>query len=754
MATSYPKLRHLREQSRTMDVAWLHYGVVFLPRSEESIRLFVCAATPNLFAVLGARPLLGRLFREDENLNPLGHAVVILSEGLWRRRFDARPDIVGEKVALNGELFSVVGVLPRDFRHPWFDWRGLQSPEAWIPATMAPVGMLSEGWRHSARAIESPNTTIWAGIARLRPGHNLSEARAEAAIVGDQVKALWPELNDPFPVPFEIIPLSEEAIDPKILHAVFLLRAAGWLVLLLGGLNLGNLFLARGLERANTLGLQAVLGAPRLGLVWGALTEALFVGGAGGLLAVFLTRGALALLGVVEPTILTAPFGVTFDPAAWRADWPRVAPSLVLAATAALIFGLLPAWKTTRLDASALLRGGAGVTSGGLRRLRLTGRRGLLVAFETALALAVTLPALLLVRSLASLVTADLGFRSQGVATAELRLPPATYPPAAAAAFIDDAVRGLQQLPGVESASWVSCLPIECPFFTSALNRPGSPRGLVASVHVVAPDAFRTLGIGIRSGRDFGAEDRAEGPPVVILSERAARLLGGATPGSRVEVPVVGARSFEVVGTVADVPYRDLAKEPMPGVYFPLSQKPQTEGVLVVTSTTDIGALAGLVRRTVASLDPQLEVLSVTALAARVDRSVARFRGAAWLLGVASVLALFLTAVGIYGLLWSLVAQSVREIAIRIALGAAPEAIGRSISGGALRLAAVGLGAGAGLGSWGATYLRSYLYGVRPWDAQALLLTLAVTTGLAVLAAVRPARRASRVDPMVALRCE
>jgi predicted permease len=755
MATSYPKLRHLRERSRTMDVAASTAGIVFLERGGESARLLLHAVTPNFFSVLRARPALGRAFGDDENVEILGHPVVVLSGRLWRTHFGGRSDVVGKNVILNGRAFSVVGVMPDDFRERWWDWRGVSRPDAWIPAMMAPVGMMGKEWRDTPAAIESAGSTIWLGIGRLRPGHNLGEAKTEAAALGREVKTLWPTANDQAEMPFDVIPLSEEAVDPRILHAVALLKVAGVLVLLLGSLNLGHLFLARGLERANTLGLHTVLGAPRFALVWGSLCEALLVGAAGALVAVLLTRGALAVLAVAEPSILTAPFGVTFDPSGWRVDWRLMGVSLVMSVAAAVIFGLAPAWRTTRLEAATFLRLGAGVRAGGLRQLRLTRPRGLLVAVETAVALALTLPALLLVLTMGNLVTADLGFRPQGVATAELRLPTVRYPPPVAAAFVDGAIRALAQAPGIESAGWVSCLPIQCAFYTSEVTARGSrDRRLSASVHVVAPGAFRTLGIPLRHGRDFGAEDRADAPAIAIVSERTAGLLGDVALGSRIDVRAVGGRALEVVGIVGDVPYRDLAAEPLPAVYCPLAQRPLTEGILIARSSGSAKATAGLLRQTVAGLDGHLESLSVGTLTARVAGSVARFRGAAWLLGIAAVLALFLSAVGIYGLLSSLVAQSTPEIAVRIALGAAPAAIVRSLSGATLRLAAIGLVAGAGIGSWGSTYLRSYLYGVRPWDTRALLLTLATAAALAFAASLWPARRASRTDLLATLRCD
>jgi putative ABC transport system permease protein len=758
MATSYPKIQYLSEKSRTTDYAAYTGGMFFLERGGDSIRLAAAAVTPGFFSVLGARPLLGRVFREDENRHVLGHPVIVLSHAFWQSHLGGRPEVVGEQLRLNGRTFLVVGVMPAGFREHWELWRGLSGSDGWVPAMMAPAGMhpSAKAWRDTPLAIEATGASIWLAVGRLRPGHSIAEARAEADLLGREVAALWPDSNEGVRQPFELIPLSEEAVDPRILHAVSLLEVAGGLILLLGALNLGHLFLARGLARAPALGLHNVLGAPRAALVWGAACEALIIGAAGAFAAVLLTRGALAALAIAEPTILTAPFGVTFDPSAWRVDWALGVAALALAAVSALIFGLAPAWRTAALDTSSFLRVGSGVKAGGLRQLRLTRPRGLLVAAETALALALAFPALLLVRTMGHLVQADLGFRPQQVATAELRLPADPDALPAAVGFVSETTRRLAQSPGIASASWVSCLPIECGFYTSAVKVAGEREGtMVASVHVVAPDAFRTLGIPLRSGRDFGPDDRPGTTPMVILSEQAARRLGSVGPGSRIEVPVIGREALEVAGIVGDVPYRDLAAEPMPAVYLPLAQRPQTEGVLVARGiASDTTAIVGPFRQAVASMDAHLEPLAVSALSARVEQSVARFRGAAWLLGVAAGLALFLSAVGVYGLLSSLVAQSRPEMAIRIALGAAPAVLARSLATATLRLALAGLVVGASLGSWGATYLRSYLYGVSPWDLKALSASVVAAIGLATLAALRPSYHASRADPMTTLRCE
>jgi predicted permease len=757
LATSYPKLRHLQQHSRTSEVAIFKGRDLFTETADGRVQVHVEAVTPNFFDVLRARPLLGRVFREDENETPLAHPVVILSERVWRERYGARPEMLTEKIVLSGVPFTVVGVMPADFgglAAAQWRWAGVQSADAWIPAMMAPLGMFKE-WA-SAITVEHPHATLWCGIARLRPGHSVLEARAEAEILGRDVEALWPSGAAGSPVPFDVIPLSEDAVDPRISKAVFLLRIAGILVLGLGAMNLGNMFVARGADRARTLGVQSFLGASRFGLASGMAAEALFVGLLGAALGVVLTQAALVSLRIAEPTILTAPFGVTFDPAGFRVDGTVGVASLAFCLVAAVGAILVPAWQAIRIDSSSVLRGGAGVTGGGLRRLRLTRPGGLLVAAEVAFAVALTLPALLLVRSVGRLVGADLGFTARGVTTGEVRLPTTAYRPQAAASFFDRALDRLRATPGVEAASFVNGVPLSDRFFTSQIKPTTSAAdaGFLATVLVVSPEAFRTLGIALREGRDFGRDDQASGARVAILSADGARRLPTPAVGARVDVMTFGGRSVEVIGIAGNVPYQDLAREQLPVIYLPLGQVPLTEGTLVVRTGSAPAEAATLLRNTITSLDPGLRTMAIEPLGRQVDRALGRFRGATWLLGVAAGLALLLAGTGVYGLLSSLVARSVPEIGIRIALGAAPATIGRQLARSSLALAFVGLAFGLVLGSSGARYLEGYLYGVRPYDAASFLIALAAAALLALLAALQPARRASRVDPMIALRAE
>ena len=746
-ATSYPKLRYLQEHSRTLDVAAATGGVLFLEQADQSLRLDVDAVTPTYFDVFGLRPRLGRAFRADENLRVFEHPVVILSESLWRRRFGERPNVIGETVRLSGEAYRIVGVMKAV---PLYFHGHIRDCEAWIPAMMSPRGMLAKQWRESAWTIERSDAGIWLGSARLRAGHSFDEARAEAAALGREVRSLWPKSANT--EAFDLIPMSEDALNPQIVHAVSMLRVAGALVLILGGLNLLSLFLTRGLKRSTALAVHAALGAPRLVLVWGAAFEAWLIGTAGALTAIALARGSLSLLGMVEPSILVAPFGVTLEPAAFWVDGSQFAMSLALSVTTALAGGVVSALRVTRGGSMNLRTRGQGVLAGGLRGLRLTRPAGVVIAVEITLALTLTLPALLLTRSLGNLVENDIGFRPDSVAMAVLDLPISTHPEASVPTFVGDAVHEMKTAAGVRNASWISNVPFDGRSLSLGVKPVGRATPEVVALSLVAASgAFDTLGIPLKNGRDFGADDRADGPRVAVLSQEAVRQLGVTGVGSRVETQ---GRSVEVVGIVGDVPYQDLANKPLPAIYFPLTQSPRTQGVLVVRSERSLHEVATLLGRTVKALDSRLETPLVTSLAERVAADLARFRGAAWLLGAASLLALLLSAIGIYGHLSAVVARALPEIGLRIALGARPSEIVSSIATSTTRLAVIGLIMGCGLGALGARYLKPYLFGVAPWDIQSLGLSLIVAALLALGGAMLPAHRAGRVDPVVVLKHE
>jgi putative ABC transport system permease protein len=753
-ATSFPKLRLLRERSRTLEVAALTGVRLFLTANGERTQINAIAVTPSFFSVLGARPFVGRLFGEDDDRVPLARPVVVLSEGFWRRRFDGRKDVVGETIILNDVPFTVVGVTRAGFRGWWGvvrRWAGFEFEDAWIPSSMAPLGMLAPEWR-TPKLLEEPHVHGWGAVGRMRPGYGLRQVRAELDVLGAEAHERWPEDPADEPARFEAVPLAEDAVDPTIVRTVALLTVGGGLVVLLGALDVGSLFFARGLSRARTISLERILGAPRSALVLGTLSEAVGVGAAGGLLALFLTRVTLGGLGWIEPSAVTSPLGVSLDASARHIGWRPAAWALALGTAAAALGSLVAAWRTMSLRDTALLRVGAGISGPGLRALRPTRPRGLLIVLQVAFGLALTLPALLVLRSVGRLVTADLGFATDGVFTTALALPISEYEPRQAAAVVREALDRLRQQEGVLHAAWVSGLPLDRPMTSGLAPNGRASGGLVVTVHVVSPDAFAALGIPLVQGRDFGPQDCGGSPPVVVLSRLAAQRLGVGV-GARMDVAGLGARAAEVVGVAGDVPYGDPVQVPLPAVYAPLAQSPQTEGTLVVRSSlTTVDTSAGV--RSVLAADRGLAVPVTAPIREYVSRRLARFRVAAWLVGLAAAMGLSLSGVGVHGVLSSLVVRSTADVGIRIALGATPRALGLDILRTTLGLAGLGFALGASIGLAGAGLLESYLYRVSRGDAWTVLVAAAAAAALALVAAWEPARRTMSVDPVTALRSE
>jgi predicted permease len=744
-ATSYPLLDFFRQNSRLMGVSMHTSGNLNLELGDRAITLGAAAVTPTYFEVLRLRPVVGRLFQESDNLTPFGHYVAILSEATWRERFGARPDVVGTRIRLSGEAYEVVGVAPNTA----FVYRGsVRATQVFVPAMMAPRLMIPREWRETSRAIDSPIAGIWLGEARLHDGVALDQARDEARALGLRAAELWPGKTRP--IPFDLVLAKDDALDPRLLRAVALLRVAGALVLLLGAINLGSLLVARGRRRENALTIHTLLGAPRSALAAGLVIEALWICAIGGVTAVVLTMGALRLLGILEPSILTAPFGVTFDPTGWRSDGALLAQSLGLAALAAIACGGATAWRVTS-RVRLLPTHGQGTLRGGLRALRFREPAGALIALEVALALAITTPALLLTRSLGNLVDADLGFVTGQVATVPLALPADKYPDTRGAAFIERTLDGLRER-GLAASSWISCLPIDCrTFYSQGVKPTGTDTAAISAIVMTsAPGAFGVLRVPLVSGRDFAASDRPDGPAVGILSQSAATALG-ASEGSRVDF---AGTSIEVVGVVGDVQYRDFANEPMPVIYRPLAQGSTAHGILIARSGRPVADVGRLIAEGAHSIDTSLDIGTVTPLSAHVERAMARFRGASWLLGAASLLSLWLAGVGIYGMLSMLISGAIPEIGLRLALGSSPRLTMAVIGAGSLRLALGGLLIGGALGVWSARFLGPYLVGVSAIDAPTLGWAFLVAVALATAGALMPARRASFVDPAVVLRNE
>ncbi|MET0398767.1 MAG: ABC transporter permease [Longimicrobiaceae bacterium] len=721
-----------RDRSRSFaELGGYQGGVGFgLSGGGEPERVTGAYASTNLFAALGAEPLLGRGFAAGED-QPGRGAVVVLGHGLWRRRFGGDPAAVGRTVTLDGEPRTVVGVMPAEFRFPSAE------TELWVPVPLDPAP-------HAVGALWGMGG--FQAVGRLAPGATPRQALAELGALARAMRAenpLWTP-PEPYRADAAVVPLRD-AVVGEVRPTLLVLLAAVGFVLLIACANVANLLLARGLGRAREMALRSALGAGRGRLVRQLLTESLVLALAGG-----------------AAGLLLASWGLRWLVAALPADTPRLAEvaldgrvtALALGATllTGVAAGLLPAWRVTRRELQGPLREGAGA-GGGRRRLS-----GVLVAAEIGLAMVLVVGAGLLIRSVRALVAVDPGFRTERVVSARIDPPESLYgDPARQRAFYAEVLGRVQALPGVGAAGLTSQLPLggePSSWATAVEGVTLDPNALpMFDRRAVTPEYLRTLGVRLVRGRAFTAADREDAPPVALVDEAAARRFWPAEDpvGKRIGHPWAN-DWMTVVGVVAEVRSAGLAGEQNPAYYVPFAQKPGAGMTLVARTTSPPEALAGSLRAVVAGVDPRVPVSRVRAMDEWVAQSVARPRLTAVLLGAFAGLALLLGAVGVYGVVAYTVGERTREIGLRIALGAGVgDVVGMVLRQGAL-LAAAGIGAGL-LASLAATRaLAGLLYGVTATDPLTFAVVPAILAAAALLATWLPARRASRVDPMSALR--
>jgi putative ABC transport system permease protein len=700
----------------------------------------------NFFAVFADRPQLGRTFAAEED-RPGGPRAVVLSDRLWRRRFGGEPAVVGRRLRLNGELYTVVGVMPANFRFP-------ARSELWTPWQLDPASDDKESYIEVA--------------GRLRQGAGMAAAQAAMDVVARRFAAARPDHVRPREG-IRVLPLQQYLYGP-LRPALLVLLAAVGAVLLIACVNLANLQLARLAAQQREIAIRTALGASRWQVLRQLLAESLllsFLGGAAGLLL-----GAWCL----RPLLAASPVGAD-SLARVAVDGRVLLFTFGLSALSAVLFGLAPVMQRVgrrereRGGLPAALAEASGRTAG-----RRTGRltRQLLVAAEVALAMVLAIAGMLLARSFVGLLRGAPGFSADHVLTLKLSLPQARYGNGAALdRFAAELVGRVAGLPAVSGAALASTLPLE----------DGPPMGFaidgryhgetsgdgfgIAQYRAVTPGYFRTLRIAGRRGRTFDAGDRRGAEPVAVINEAATRRYWpGRDPlGSRiilgVQTSLADPRPRRIVGIVDDVRERGLDEPPPPIAYVPMSQLPDAVAAafvellptsLAVRTAGPAPGLAHAVERQVAAVDPQQPVTDVCAMEEIVARSLGPRRFAAVLLGALSLLALALAAVGIYGVLSYLVQQRGREIGVRMALGAT----GLDVLGMVVRqgMSAVSVGIAVGLaGAFAlARLLGNLLYGVGPHDPSSFALTAAFLALVAAVACAVPARRASRLDPLSVLR--
>ena len=693
--------------------------------------------TPDFFRTIGVEPALGRSFLPEEG-RPGGPKVAVLSHGLWQRRFGSDASVVNRQVPIDGESYTVIGVMPPTFDAP-------SKVQIWLPLP----------WDFPP---EMRGAHFLSAYGRLKEGVTLEKARAEMKAIASRLESQYPDSNKGWTTEARL--LKDAAVE-GVRPALLLLLAAVAFVLLIACANVANLLLARLARREREIAVRTALGAGRVRLIRQMLTESLvlfLVGGALGLLvATWATRGLVALYGE------DLPRGQSIG-----LDGRVLLFALGLSLVTGLVFGLAPALSATSGGLFGALKEGGRAVAGGARG-RLV--RHLLVLSEVAVALVLLVGAGLLLRSFARLRAVELGFRPQGVLTAEVVLPDQKYAePAPQITFARELLDRVQAVPGVESAATVYPLPLGDNGFVLAFSVQGRPQSpsdessLHANIRIVSPDFFRTMGIRMLQGRVFTAQDTAESIPVILINKTMAeRVWPGEDPvGKRItfdDAVEPDAKWMEVVGVVADTRHQALDQDSGSECYWPQLQNPVGGQLSVILrSEGDPTQLAGAVRDAVRAIDSDLPVEQVKTMETVVRESLAGSRFQTVLLGIFAGVALLLAAIGVYGVISYSVAQRTHEIGIRMALGARrPEVLGLVIRQG-MTLVLAGVGVGLALSVllvwWLSDRIASFLYQGKALDPLTFIAVPLVLLTVALLANWLPARRATEVEPVVALRSE
>ncbi len=694
--------------------------------------------TPDFFAVLGVQAQLGRTLTADLD-KPGAARTVVLSYGLWQRRYGGSPDALGRQIVLDGEPRTVVGVMPPYFQYP-------PESELWTAARFAvPEHVLRPDLDQS----NIRDSHYFDTIGRLRPGVSVAQARTEADLIARRLKQQYG--SDEEATGAALFTLHDDLIGAAR-PALMILLGAVALLLLIACANVANILLARGAARQKEIAVRAALGAGRARLVRQFLTESILLAGAGGGLGVALAYAGLHPLRALLPADMLANAALKLD--------PRVLVfTLFVSLASGILFGLLPALHLSSGALDGMLKEGSRGSSGGLRAHRT---RSALVATEVALAAVLLVGAGLLIRSFTRLLAVSGGFRAERVLSLRLSLPQARYPAAGdRARFVARALASIASLPGVGSAAVVSRLPLSLGSSTRSVDikgRTSTQEDGAPDYLVISPDYFRSMGIRLVVGRAFNERDDASAPPVVILNQAMARSYWpGRNPiGEFVTVGGCGQENewCQVVGVVEDVRQHNLDQNPRPAIYVPYARDPWPFMAFVVRTGTDPAAATSAVESAIHSVDRDQPLYGIRTMDEVVSASRSPRRVRTLLLSLFAALALALASVGIYGVLAYLVAERTHEVGIRMALGADRIDVLRLIVGQGLKLALAGVVVGLLLAAGLSRLLSGVLYGVGTTDAPTFAAVAALLVTLAAAASYLPAWRAARVDPVTSLRSE
>ena len=744
-AFSYPNYLDFRDRNQVL-AGLLAYRFVpmSLSRGGNNERIWSYEVSGNYFDVLGVQAIKGRMFLPEEDRTRLSHPVAVVSYTSWQRRFGADPDLVGKDVLLNNHQFRIIGIAPEGFKGTEF----VYTPEMWIPAAMI------EWAEPGAKFLDDRDAGNFFAVGRLKPGIGARQGEVSLNLLAQQLGKEYPDTNEGQTIrlgpPGFILPDFRGAV----VSFTWILMASVALVLLVTCTNLAGLLLARATDRRKEIAIRLAMGANRVRLIRQLLTESILLSLIGGAVGLWLALWMINALLAFKPPV---DFPLAIDVSL---DWRVLIFSLAVSVLTGAIFGLAPALQATKPNLVTALKDTA--AQGGGRRSRL--RSGLVVA-QIALSLVLLIGAGLVVRTLQQLQTMNPGFDPRNALTMSFDLGLQGYDQARGEQFYQQIVERVQAIPGVRSVAVTSYVPLSLNFNSSTIFVEGQPteRGANAPSAMVAsvgPKYFETMATPLVQGREFTDQDKQKSESVAIVNETFVRRL---IPDAKSSADALGRRfSFagpqgpfqRIVGIAKDGKYFNISEDPRSFVWRPLIQNYSASGILMVRTAGDPQSMIPAVRNELHSLDPNLPIFDIKTLTEHMRLSLFPARVAATVLGVFGFVALMLAAIGIYGVTSYSVAQRTREIGIRMALGAQLGDVLRLILTHGIKLTVLGVSFGL-IGAYLAMRaISSVLYGVSATDPLTFIFVSLLLTTVALVACYWPARRATKVDPLVALRYE
>jgi putative ABC transport system permease protein len=730
-SVSLPNFQDWRRQNHVFEhLEAFSTGSMNLQGDANPERIPSVVATAGLFDMLGAQPMLGRTFLPDED-QPGKPEVAVISERLWKRRFAGDPNLLGANITLDGKSTTVVGIMPASFEFP----PGNPERTLWLPMQLTPSPRFDRG------------SHFLAVLGRIKPGQGIESALADMKAIAARIAEQFPRQQKGRSITIRSL---QDVLAGNIRPALLVLMGSVGFVLLIACANVANLLLARAASRKREVAVRAALGASRIRLIRQFLTESILLALAGGVVGAFLADlGVQALVALASRQIPRA--------AEVRLDGTVFLFLLGVCLLCGIIFGLMPAFQSTGRGVQEGLKEGG--RSGGIGG-HSEGYRNALVIAEFALALVLLIGAGLLLRSFVALNSVDSGLKAGGVLTVSVSVPQGKYPSGSMwRRFYEPALERIEALPGVRAAGIIRLLPLQNwgtnGDFAIEGRPPAEPgQAPFAEYREISPRYFRAMGIPMVKGRDFSAQDSANSLPVAIINDALARkYFQGQNPvGQKIQWD----SWTTIVGVAGSIRQAGLDRDPLPELYFPAAQRPDAISgmTLAISSSVEPTSLTRPIESAIHSVDPSQPVFGVKTMERVVADSLSSQRLYVWLLGVFAAIALILASAGIYGVMSYLVTRRTQEFGVRMALGASTSDILRMVLRQSLMLIAVGVAIGL-VGAFAVTrVLTNFLFGVKPTDLATFGAVSLVLIVVALIATYLPALRATKVDPMVALRYE